>query len=247
MTAPYNPIAMMQQELADRLAADAYFADITVLTERTADIQNTIDRALKVATLKGGKIGAAVVVGLFSGDVERDGVPGPEFSNAALRIQVTEHVLFNSGANGTGKAAVDVSARVAQLLHHYRPTGLGETILITGSDAVQPVPPNQLETGTIAYQVRVGLSLTPAVLEKVAIPGISVAGVGLPKTVTLTCATSGAAIYYTTDYSYPSAVNTEATLYAAPFEISAACLLRVVAHKSGLAASDCAAAEFAAA
>jgi hypothetical protein len=242
MTAPYNPIALFQQDLADRLAADEYFSDITVLTERTADLDNTIARALKLLTVKGSKIGVAVVVGLFTADADQPNVPGPTFSNASTRVTVFENPLINGGATGTGKAAVDIAARVAQVLHHYLAGGIGQTCLVAGEDAIQPVPASQLEIGTIAYQVRVDTALDSAVLDKVAPVAIAAAGAG-PVAITLTCGTSGAAIYYTLDRSYPWSGGTTATLYTTPFNVSTAALLRAVAHKTGMAASDAAAAD----
>lgn len=243
MTAPYNPIAMLQQEIADRLAADAYFSDITVLTERTADLDNTISRALKLVTVKGSKIGVAVVVGLFTGDADHPNAPGPSWSTAATRVTVFEHPMINTGATGTEKAAVDIAARVAQVLHDYLAGGIGQTLLVQGKDAIQPVPASQLEPGTIAYQVRVETSLDSAALAKAAQPAIAaVPGTG-KVTITLSSATSGAAIYYTTDYSLPRSGATGSTLYSAPFDISAACMLRAVAYKTGMVASDAAAAE----
>lgn len=245
MTTPFNPIALSQEDIVSRLLADEYFADITVLSERTADLLNTIERALKVITAKGGKIGVAVVVGAFTADADQPNVPGPAWTNGASRVVVIEHPLMNQGATGTGKAAVDVAARAAQVLHHYLAGGIGQTMMVTGKDALVKVPDNQLDPGTIAYQIRVENSLDSLVLSKVATPTIRPDGGTVPRTVTLACTTSGAAIYYTTDLSYPSAVNvTHATRYTVPFTISAAATLRVVAHKTGLVASDSAAAVF---
>lgn len=245
--ANYNPIALFQEELAARLSADEYFSDITVLTERTADLENTIDRALKVLTKKDGKFGVAVVVGLFTSDADLPNVPGPELSNAATRVTVYEHVLFNGQAAGTGKAAVDVAMRVARVLHHYLAGGVAQTVLVTGKDVIIPVPQAQLEPGIMAYQVRIESNVDGGSIAKVAPVTLGLAGGVAPLTCTLTCATSGAAIYYTTDYSYPWSGNTNAHLYSAPFSIAAACLLRAVAHKTGMVASDAAAAEITAA
>jgi hypothetical protein len=71
---------------------------------------------------------------------------------------------------------------------------------------------------------------------RVAAPTIAV-GTG-PVTVTLSCTTSGAAIYYTTDESFPWSGNTTATLYAAPVTVTASCNFRACAHKAGSISSD---------
>jgi hypothetical protein len=59
----------------------------------------------------------------------------------------------------------------------------------------------------------------------------------LPVTVTIT-AELDAQIYYTTDGSYPSADNDEATLYSAPVEITEATTLRAVAYRTGMQPSN---------
>ncbi|MCE9612865.1 MAG: chitobiase/beta-hexosaminidase C-terminal domain-containing protein [Lentisphaerae bacterium] len=59
--------------------------------------------------------------------------------------------------------------------------------------------------------------------------------------VTLTCATLGASIYYTTDNSTPTAGS---TLYSTPFSLSADATVRAIAVKSGLNDSAVASASF---
>jgi hypothetical protein len=54
------------------------------------------------------------------------------------------------------------------------------------------------------------------------------------QTVTISCATSGATIYYTTDGSTPTAASTK---YTAPISISASTLLQAVAIETGLTSS----------
>lgn len=55
---------------------------------------------------------------------------------------------------------------------------------------------------------------------------------------TLTCATAGASIYYTTDGSYPEPEN--GTLYSAPFAMpDTGTLVRAAAYKTGLNPGDC--------
>lgn len=53
---------------------------------------------------------------------------------------------------------------------------------------------------------------------------------------TMSCATTGAAIYYTTDGTYPSAQNSTATLYTAPTTISGT--INAVAYKANCIASN---------
>ena len=229
-----NQVALMQNEAAARLSADEYFEDITVLTEREGDISYKISQALSVLTTKGGKIGVAILVGSCTAKVESPNVPGPHFNKTFMDLTVFENPTFNNGGSGTGKACVDICVRAIQILHHYYPAGVGQT-LVADENAVLPL--GEVRGGIIAYKGRLEMPLDNDVLDKVARPQISVAGT----TVTIVCATDGASIYYTTDETYPWSGNAAAMLYSAPFIATAGDVVRAVAHKTNLVASDAAA------
>jgi len=231
-----NPVANMQQEIADRLSSDDYFSDVTVLTERTADLENEINRALKVITAKDGKIGVAVVVGRLEARSNNADVPGPHFDKATNDVIAFENPLFNGGANGTGKAAVDICVTASQILHHYYAAGIGQTLI------ARTVDPEEAPEGATAYRLRVETPLDNQILSKVVACTIAPAGGAVPQDVTLTCPTDGASIYYTLDDTYPNSTN--GVLYSAPFTVSVAATLRVVAHKTDSVASDAVAAIF---
>jgi len=59
--------------------------------------------------------------------------------------------------------------------------------------------------------------------------------------VTISCSTSGAAIYYTTDGTTPSALSAE---YAEPITVAGTCTIKAIAVKDGMADSDIACTEF---
>jgi len=65
-------------------------------------------------------------------------------------------------------------------------------------------------------------------------PTISPSSGAAPQTVTLTTATTGASIYYTTNGNFPRNGVTGATLYTAPFQVASAATLRCAAYKTGL-------------
>ena len=79
---------------------------------------------------------------------------------------------------------------------------------------------------------------TPPVTDKVATPVASPKGgsVAAGTTVTLSCATDGAKIYYTTDGSTPSASSTEYT--STPIDITAAATIKAIAVKEGMDPSE---------
>lgn len=233
-----NPVAKIQEELADRLRADDFFSDITVLTERSGQIQNKIDIALKVVTSQDGKIGIAVVVGGFDADVDGADAPGPHFSNSTTDISIIENVTFNEGEQGTKKPAVDVALRVAQVLHHYRPEGIGQTVFMTGKDVIEHL--GEVRPGEIGYSVEIFIPLDNDILDKVLAPVITPDAGAVPLQITIVTPTAGADIFHTIDDSYPSAKNTNATLYSSPFTLATKGRLRAVAHLTGSVASDAA-------
>ena len=109
-----------------------------------------------------------------------------------------------------------------------------------GRDLVVPGP--GLSTWIVEYGDRITMTveITAERKDKVATPQISASGANI----TLTCATSGAAVYYTTDESFPGPGNDEALLYSTPFTLASGThLLRVAGHKAGSACSDAVMAE----
>jgi hypothetical protein len=140
------------------------------------------------------------------------------------------------GSGGTGKSAEEIALRVLQLGHHFH-AGRGATLL-AHPDALTPGTDEKDDRRVIIdcrFEVRGGV----AAVAKVARPTISPAeGGAAPQTVTLACATAGAAIWYTTDESLPTPGNASATQYSAPFSVAAAATLRVAAYKSALLPSD---------
>jgi hypothetical protein len=67
---------------------------------------------------------------------------------------------------------------------------------------------------------------------------VLVLGTGGGDAITLTCATAGASIYYTTDGTYPTPTN--GTLYTAPFAApELGTTIRAAGYKTGLNPGDC--------
>ena len=70
-------LTQLQQQCADRLQADPLFANVRVLTERIADIQSEIDRALGPLNESGGKTGIVAIVVTPTASVNFGNVFGP--------------------------------------------------------------------------------------------------------------------------------------------------------------------------
>ena len=225
-----DQIEQDQDDFYQRILTDPYFAQIAVFAEHKGVVQSEIDRTLSVINARGGKLGACVIVLMATLVGDSPNAPGPR-SKVRIDVQVIDYPVINLSADGTGKSCSQIAEQVRMLCHQYRD---GSGSIFTFS-AQQPV---KLEDGqncfVVSFERLAGDSPAPKVANVVASPASGAA----PQTVTLTCATAGAAIYYTTDGSYPSAANAAATLYSAPFAQAVAATIRAAASKSGYRQSD---------
>jgi hypothetical protein len=91
---------------------------------------------------------------------------------------------------------------------------------------------------TAAYTIQPVAAATPAATPAFSIPGGTYTS---PQTLTVTDATAGAMIYYTTDGSTPSATS---TLYAGPISVAASETISAIAVDAGYANSAIASAQY---
>lgn len=237
-----SPLERLQYDVAGRLQADAYFAEIAVHvfrprlkadgTEETAPmIANAIQQSLKGLT-KGSKAGAAVSVLMPLANVNKPEVEGPN-TDLTLTIRVQESAALNMSAIGTGKSCEEIAIEVLRLLHGVNLSGLRGVRQRQYLTASRPaLTPNLQFDPLITYdaQLEVEHQLTP--VRRADAPRIGIAGA----TVTIL---GGSSIYYTLDGSYPWSGNPAAALYAGPFSAPPpGTTIRAVAYRAGLSASD---------
>lgn len=198
--------------LAQVLAADEG------LTE--ADVQQ------KLSTLTGAtKIGLAVIV--MQPEIPRaeKNLPGPVV-RVEQSMQIIEQVLLNRSASGTEIPANVAALRVLAALHQQV---MGHTILYADQKPVEPLPGKK---GYVTYLVTVyAEQLSAATVERVEPLAFGLDGDG---DLLITTSTSGAAIYYTTDGSFPGPSNAEATLYSGAVAIEDNFTIRAAAYLSPL-------------
>ena len=115
-----------------------------------------------------------------------------------------------------------------------------EPITLTETTTIQAVA---VKSGMIDSQVTTASFTKEAVQEAVATPEISPNGGSFTDSqqVTITCATEGASIYYTTNGSTPSASG---TLYSDPITVTATTTIKAIAVKDEMADSQVASATF---
>jgi len=250
-------LQQLQLDIAAHLTADALFQYVRVVVARPRAaedavlIEQTINEALgglrkyiartagqsdvqwEAACEADGKAGLLVIVMMSEGEVPSPNGPGPALELVQV-LRVIENPMINEGTDGTGLTVEEVATNVLSALHHW--TNDGRQSLYPAKTALKEV---NLANG-IGYDVSFKrlLQITPRTA--VARPVLAIADPSM----TITCATSGASIYYTTDGSFPSPLS--GTLYSGAVDIGsldAGTVIRAAAFKSPLRGSDCARAE----
>lgn len=236
-----NRFQELQEDFAGLFRSFSGCQYVSVFAERPRDaeemlsFQDEINRALAGHALRNGKAGLAVIVLLPEASVPQPHIPGPQ-ADLVFKVHVLEDAITNEGDNGTGIPAEHLALTLLGLGHLFK-AGTNQ-IFYADQQQLTPLSLDSAKTtASLGYEIafRSPLAVTP--ISAAAAPSIAVAA-----SVTLSSATSGAAIRYTLDGTFPGA---EATLYSAPFALpSSGTLLRCAAHKSALRCSDVAEHQF---
>lgn len=194
-------IITTRNEVANRLAADPYFEDIPILPllpkETLSELENRLNRMTISGTVLIPRLGSIV-----------DNLPGPYFDKIEVHIGFCEDRMKNN----TGKLVEDAIEKAAALLHLWTPQNLSKPFRVEDPGILE-IPAESdadkkkrllvlrcVAAGGLAYE-----------LPKVETP--VVANVG--GSITITCGTPGAAIFYRQDGKQPS--PRAGTFYTAPF------------------------------
>ncbi len=226
-----DPITQHQNDVAQRLAGDTFFADITIVAEDDGVTEADVDaakanRKMAARVVTAGKQGAIVIVFMPTLEIQNPDEPGPVVS-VIDHIRVLEIPKLNRAAGGTEKRAGKIERNLHRALHLWEIRGICLT-------SFRSIPYNDGE-GTSGRDVffKTLLPLLPP--SRVAIPQISS---DVDQLVTLACATNGAHIFYTTDGGFPRSGFGTSTEYDEPFTVALGAMVRAVAYKSGTTASD---------
>jgi hypothetical protein len=221
----------LQRDVAERLRSDALISTLTVVTERDGDILASIQRALGLVTSRAGNRGLCLTVLQITANPASLDAPGPVL-DMVVAVRVLENPVLN---NVPGQTALTIARRVTRLLHHYTPIGIS-SCLTPGTPLITPVVDPE---APVAYEVQfVARQSDFDVPDRVADPAISAPASTTPTTVTISCATADAAIYYTTDGSYPRLEGATSTRYSAPFALSSPATVRATAYAPDLMPSN---------
>ncbi len=220
-----NNFDQFQDDIVARLRSDPFFDTILIIEERKGTVATKVAAALKGELPYGGKYGAFLVVEIPSAAPEPN-LPGPQYLYTCV-IHTRVIPRFNDApSKGTLKQAGTIAERVDALLHNFQN--------YKQAFQVAHVAPFSDEDGTLGFDHEITWHLGLDPVQPVAMPAASDDGQG---TITLACDTDGAAIYYTTDESFPwigdAAHPSTATLYTGPFAVSSGTLVRAAAYLTG--------------
>jgi hypothetical protein len=226
---PLSILELDQNDILARLLVDPFFqTGVPVLLELKGITENDIAIRIATANQQNSKVGTLAIVLMPTLTPDAPDAPGPRWS-AIYEIQILDFpILRRQAVGGTMISADECADRVRQILHRFT-MGRGQTIYFAG------MVPRAVPEGKVSYVVRFKRTSADNPPASVAAIGITPLGPG-PATVTLTCATPGAAIWYTTDGSYPGSnplASPTAVQYAAPFAVTAGTTVRAAAELTG--------------
>ncbi len=222
-------LTQLQQQCADRIQSDPAFADVCVLTEHIADIESEIQRALGPLNEQGGKTGLVAILLTPTASVNFENVFGPFFDEIKIAVRVIENVPINQDPDsGTNLPAAEAAETICGLLHHFQPDSANGPVVAQRPAITLGNDPNYLSYDCL-FQTSGGLT---TVLPQAATPVITDTG----GSVSITCATAGAAVFYTLDGSNASPRN--GTLYTTPFVPATGLTLNARAWLAGYLASE---------
>lgn len=218
----FTDFIRLQNDWAHVLLSDDWLAKVNIVTrdKLIEDAAATQDETLMAEVLaytveRNGASGAGVIVEKPELVATLPNVPGPQGD-----LLFTFLILEDQLTNNTGRAADQIGQKILDIAHIFTSQGDGvyraDANALSGARDWEPLR---------AYRARLRIMNNRGQSDRVATPVYS-AG-------TITCATAGAASYYTTDGSCPAPSNKNATLYTAPLTLDAGTVLRAASFKSG--------------
>jgi hypothetical protein len=196
-------LEQMQADITSRVLNDPYLTLITVLSEHKGVSDADLQTTLSTMTRRGGKKGAAIIVGDVGFDVKIPTAPGPQIEPFLLVRCIEKPLVNRAPMTGTGITAEAMAIRVTRLLHWFQVQDLEVTLSAKSGDVIT------YKDGEREMVVRIETIMQLEVLQGCAYPLIT----GTHSAVMITCATPGSKIYYTTDGSTPGPENAAASIF----------------------------------
>jgi Chitobiase/beta-hexosaminidase C-terminal domain len=187
-------------ELAARLVSDPFFVDIPVVVAVKGNVAQEYQKQQAVITEKSGKRGVCVVVLQIVADDIYAGLPGGPMKLKPA-FQVVENVELNSDANGTGKSARKIARHIVKNVKIAGLRGLVQGMKCA-TPAIEPVDIKALGDGVVAEQVNFECQEFSDEQILYCAPPVATPVAGQNQ-ITLATGTAGAAIWFTTDDTFP--------------------------------------------
>lgn len=232
---PLSILELDQLDIFARIQNDVFFvAGVPVLLQLKGITER--DVAIKIGTVNqsNGLVGSVVIVLMPTLRGRDPDAPGPRY-DAIYEVQVIDNpILRRQQVGGTQQSADEIADRLRQILHRFT-MGRGQTIYFS---SMKRVTVDEPKNSYIVGFNRTSFDQPPPAVASVK---ISVSTAAYPNTVTLTCGTPGASMWYTIDGSYPgsnSVACPTAIKYTGPFTAPPATVIRAAAEVAGFQQSQ---------
>lgn len=228
-------LVQLQNDLHGLLMSAPALRAVNIVQERKFLVEQSVELDTIWSTVRNERSGTGILIEMPTIEVPANQSPGPK-----QNLRVSFVVLQNGDAafapeTGSQLYAETLAQLVLDILHMQELQGIG-TIYAT-ERAIEPARDFEFIN---AYRVQMTLRTAQANQTNRTAPVTITNNSG---TVTLACATSGAAIYYTLDGSFPDQaardavtgllINPNSQLYTAPFAVTAGQIVRAAAYASG--------------
>jgi len=191
-------IRAIKQDIADALLADPYFDTIPVMPIVQNDVLNEIQQGQYKANP------VTVLIDWLSLHNANPDNPGPWFNQGVFLVEILEIPALNI----SGPDVDEVAENVANTLHLAMLQSQNAAVV----DGIGKADNDEFGRNVRQVRITFPFGFTPRVLPSVETVTIQPLTQG-DQTVTLSCVTPGAAIFYTLDGSYPAPRNPAAVYY----------------------------------
>lgn len=226
-----STLELDQDDMTARLTLDSFTGQTTVFSQRKGITENDIQTRLGALNQKNGLVGLVLIVLMPTLSSDPSNTPAPMYFTR-YSVQVIDWPALRRTATGVRISAETMAERVRQILH-FSSFGRGQSLFFDGMEPLAMQDPNQISY--VVHFKKKGADTAVAKVNGVAISPLTGTA---PQTLTMTCSTVGALIWYTVDGSYPSSLNPTAVQYTAPFSQATAATIRAAAELAGSQQGD---------
>jgi len=219
-----------QQDLTLTLLSSPSLMNLAVVYYRERQQEEEVFFRTALSTGRNGKCGAVAATLAPEAQSNLPNVPGPISAWDFPVVIITQNDINMNPTLGTLFNVSKWGRRVAWVLHHETDEKWG-TLIVTGK--MMAHDEKLVFPGCVGWKVNLHLTVGRSDVLPRCAPLTVVQGAG---TVTLTCATAGAEIWYTTDGTTPSsklAGNASSYLYTGPVPVLSGDVVRAAAYASG--------------